>query len=199
MKINELLKEGIWANYQARKQQAAGAKELRSLVANVVGKWNSYYGKTQDDDIGSWAVDFFDSELVQQFPTPDIKNSSAVTDYITNLIKAHYAGKLVKQKKSVETTPTTTQSPTIGALGRRSGTSAPSQTSKNPGEVGYTSPIGISVLQNKDPWILQYRNRNFMLNNRGEWAVDGKDTAGATASQAFQQEFDNAAGPGFAD
>jgi hypothetical protein len=32
-----------------------------------------------------------------------------------------------------------------------------------------------------------------MLNNRGEWSVDGKDTAGATASGQLAAEMDKVA------
>lgn len=59
---------------------------------------------------------------------------------------------------------------------------------------GYQSPLGVTVAQASDAGItLKYKNRNFMLNNRGEWAMDGKDTAGSTASQQLQAEMDKVA------
>lgn len=58
----------------------------------------------------------------------------------------------------------------------------------------YQSPLGIIVRQASDAGItLVYKNRNFMLNNRGEWALDGKDTAGATAAAQIQAEMDKVA------
>lgn len=74
---------------------------------------------------------------------------------------------------------------TIGALGKRgAGTAA----------APYQSPLGITVRQASDAGIvLNYKNRNFMLNNRGEWSLEGKDTAGATASGQLQAEMDKVA------
>jgi hypothetical protein len=78
----------------------------------------------------------------------------------------------------------------IGALGRRGSANPQAATSVPP----YQSTLGVTVVQALDSGIiLNYKNRNFMLNSTGQWALDGKTSAGATASEQMQAEMDKVA------
>ena len=58
----------------------------------------------------------------------------------------------------------------------------------------YQSAMGVAVKQANDSGIvLVYGKNNYMLNSQGEWAVNGKDSAGAVASEPLQAEMDKVA------
>ena len=206
MKIKEVLVEGpldfakgLWktgslSGAKAASQQAAGQKELQGLVNNVIGKWNLYYGQTQDQNIAAWAKKFFGGD-VSSIQPPNVSDANDVNDYITTLVKAYKAGQLnpvqstpkYKQRQSAvnpitpQQTPSTTPAAgTIGALGKR-GATAPAQPQ------AYQSPLNITIRQSTDPVIVDYNGNPYMLNKQGEWAKDGGNNA---AGEAVQVEID---------
>ncbi len=70
----------------------------------------------------------------------------------------------------------------------------PTGSKSRPQTTTYQSPLGITVAQASDAGVvLKYKNTNYMLNNRGEWAKEGQDTTAATASQQMQAEMDKVA------
>jgi hypothetical protein len=196
MKIKDIVAEGVldfakglWktgsiAGAKAASQQAVGEKDLQVLAKGVINKWNQYYGQTKDPDIATWATNFFKND-VSKIPAPAVTDANAVNDYLTTITRARQAGSLqstagtgrkYKPRQSAITPiqPTAPQTPasapagTIGALGKR-GATAPTQPQV------YQSPMDITVKQANDSGIvLTYRNRNYMLNDDGQWALEGK-------------------------
>jgi hypothetical protein len=66
-------------------------------------------------------------------------------------------------------------------------------TVKPAGAAGYVSPLGIKLIQSTDPVTLLYKNRNFMLNDTGHWAIDGKSNAASVASPTLAAEMEKVA------
>jgi hypothetical protein len=209
MKIKEVLVEGpldfakgLWktgslSGAKAASQQAAGQKELQGLVNNVIGKWNLYYGQTQDQNIAAWAKKFFGGD-VSSIQPPNVSDANDVNDYITTLVKAYKAGQLnpaqstpkYKQRQSAVTPiqPTAPQpsagTGTISATGKRGATQTPQQPQ------AYQNPLNITIRQSTDPIIVDYQGKPYMLNDRGEWARNAGNTKAAEASGAVQAEID---------
>ena len=196
MKIKEVMVEGLWGNFKANRQQAAGRKQAQQIASEVAREWNQYYGQSRDTNIARWASQHFNNSDVSQFPVPAVNNSSAVIEYFADLVAAYQAGRLSKAGRApapeapAQNTPPEAQpiqpvqpAATIGALGKRA-TKQPAQPQ------AYQSPLNITIRQSTDPIIVDYNGAPYMLNNRGEWAKDGKDTAGSQASGPVQAEID---------
>jgi hypothetical protein len=196
MKIKDIVAEGVldfakglWntgsiEGAKAASQQATGEKDLLALAKNVIGKWNVYYGQTKDTNIAKWATGFFGRDVSSISP-PNVADAKDVNDYLTTVTRAYRANQLVpiggsgkqyKPRQSAITpiqpvapqTPASAPAGTIGALGKR-GATAPAQPQ------AYQSPMGVTVRQANDAGIvLGYRNRNYMLNDDGQWALEGK-------------------------
>lgn len=204
MKINEILNEGIFdtlkglatggiAGAQAASAQAQGQKEIQQFANAAFQKWNQYTGSTGDTNVVNWATKFFNGN-VSDIAAPKDASANAIKAYITDVSKAFKAKQLPpltpKEKKAVvDQPPQQNQQPTQSAS-----SGAPSMAGrygKKPQQPqAYQSPLGITVRQATDPIIMDYKGKPFMLNNRGEWALDGKDTAGAQASDPIQAEID---------
>lgn len=217
MKINEVIHEGIMntikgfipgtaANTQ-RLAANAQQQKIKQLTKGTLQKWAAYSQNLKaagkpitPDEAVNWFSSFSNipaTELNTIAPLTSV-DSSALNTWLGKQLGNYLAKKTVGTtpaapsagQQSQTTTPDTTTQGTIGALGKRS--SAPATTTAP----SYQSPLGITVRQATDPVILDYKGKAFMLNNRGEWALDGKDTAGAQASAPLQAEMDKVLGYG---
>ena len=56
-----------------------------------------------------------------------------------------------------------------------------------------TSPQQATVIKTTDPIVVQYQGKNYMLNDRGEWAVNASNSLAAQAPGAVQSILDKAA------
>lgn len=180
--VKGLFKTGSVAGAKAASQQAAGDKYVKDVAKNVIGKWNDYYGRTGDTNIAGWATNFFNRN-VGIVNSPDVTDANDVNDYLLTLVKAYEAGQLPNIKSQAEPTQTSQASqpaPSIGATGKR-GAGRP---------MPYRSPLNITIRQATDPIIVNYNGKPYMLNNRGEWSIDGKDSVAAQASGPVQAEID---------
>jgi hypothetical protein len=219
MKINEVLKEsqvdeglldfgkkvvagakglaqgGMKAGWQAQDAANKQAKNLQKIVTNALKKWAAQSQTIQastgapatPQDVVNWFTSFAGVAPVDKNPktAPALLNqwlSKEISTYMLNKTP----------QTATATTQQTKPTATISALGKRGSTTAQTTT-----QTTYQSPLGITVRQSTDPVILDYKGKPFMLNNRGEWAMDGKDTAGAQASAPLQAEMDKVAGAGF--
>jgi hypothetical protein len=213
MKIKDIVAEGVldfakglWntgsvAGAKAASQQAQATKEIKPFIDSIINSWNRYVGLTGKKtaaDATQWAASNFKSDISSINP-PANDSVQEINRFLTDVSKSYRAGALkstagtgtkYKPRRSAITPiqPTTTQTSagagTIGATGKRGATQPPTQPQ------AYQSPLGITVRQATDPIIMDYKGKPFMLNNRGEWALDGKDTAGAQASDPIQAEID---------
>jgi hypothetical protein len=207
MKINELLVEGpldfvkkfVPGTAAHTVRQAAGVEKARTkhLTKGALQKWAKYTqnlktaGKiASPSDAVTWFSSFSNTP-VEQLTAPTSVEPSVFNTWLEQRIGDYLAKKTTGKASTATATPTipavqpVKPTATIGALGKRSST-APA--------APYQSPLGVTIRDASDAGItLLYKNRNFMLNNRGEWSVDGKDTAGATASGQLAAEMDKVA------
>lgn len=186
MKVNEILNEGpldylkglvktgSFAGGSDASQQAEADKQLKQYVEKVVQSWNNYTGTTKRTDVVAWANKFFDgdtSEYVQGLQnTPQ-----GIRDFLTNVTRAYKAKELppLEAAQAQQTAqPVPAQQP------------EPAQQQKQV----YRSPLNIRVISSAEPKILRYKGKDYMLNNRGAWAIDGKDNHKLEASQPLAAE-----------
>jgi hypothetical protein len=203
MKIKDIVAEGVldfakglWntgsiEGAKAASQQAAGEKDLLALTKNVIGKWNTYYGQTKDNNIAAWATNFFGRDVSSISP-PNVADAKDVNDYLTTVIRAYRANQLVpisgsgKKYKSRQSaiTPIQPVAPqpttgTIGATGKRG--TVPAST---PGSL-MSTPAGVKVL-NPEPLTLQFGSSKYVQGGpRGEWTVFGSSKPIPPAEQEF--------------
>lgn len=177
--LKGLVKTGNLAGASAANQQAAGDKFVKQVTKDVIGKWNDYYGKTGDKNIAQWATKFFNRN-VEVINPPNVDDASDVNDYLLTLVKAYYAEQLPNRKQATTTSvpPTVAQrGSNIGATGRRGANEPPK----------YVSPLGVTIIQDKDPWIAGFDGKKYMINDKGNWAINGGK---AEAPQVVQAEMD---------
>lgn len=208
MKINEILHEGILdyakgllktgslTGASAASAQAQGQKELQQFANAAFQKWNQYTGSTGDTNVVGWATKFFNGN-VSDITAPKDASANTVKKYITDVAKAYKAGQLpsltsrekkaaaIDQRQQVQQTSTGDSASMVGRYRKKT---PPTQTSQQ--SQVYQSPLDITIRQFTDPVIVDYKGKPFMLNDRGEWALDGRNTAGAQASEPIQTEID---------
>ncbi len=85
------------------------------------------------------------------------------------------------------------EKPTASMVGRYGKKPAPTVQPTQPQQ--YQSPLGITVLRSTDEGhILGYEGKKYWPNNRGDWAINGKDAVTAVASPQLAAEMDKVAG-----
>lgn len=196
MKIKELLTEGpldfakgLWqtgslTGAKATNQQAQATKEIKPFIDSIINSWNRYAGlsgkKTAADAV-TWAANSFKSD-VSTVAEPANDTPEEINRFLTDVSKLYKAGELkstagtgkkYKPRQSAVTpitpqqTPATSSAPSMA--GKYGKPAAPADTQI------YQSPMNITVKQANDSGvILSYRNRDYMLNDSGQWALEGK-------------------------
>jgi hypothetical protein len=216
MKIKDIVAEGVldfakglWntgsvAGAKAASQQAQATKEIKPFIDSIINSWNRYVGLTGKKtaaDATQWAASNFKSDISPIDP-PANDSVQEINRFLTDVSKSYRAGALkstagtgtkYKPRQSAITPiqPTVPQpsagAGTIGATGKR-GATAPTQPQ------AYQSQMGVTVQQASDAGVvLNYRNRNYMLNDTGQWSMDGKNTASDIASGQLAAEMDKVA------
>jgi hypothetical protein len=213
MKIKELLTEGPWdfakglwktgslTGAKATNQQAQATKEIKPFIDSIINSWNRYVGLTNKNtaaDAVTWAATNFKSD-VSPVAKPADDTPEEINRFLTDVAKLYKAGDLkstagtgtkYKSRQSA-VTPITPQASATSSAPSMAGKYGKSAASTQPQD--YQSPMGVTVKASSDRGhVLTYKNNNYWPNNRGEWAIDGKDNSPATPQ--LQAEMDKVAG-----
>ncbi len=208
MKINEVLDEGITdfaqgfygAGKQAKQASAKQAALTKTVVGTALQKWAAVAQsmKSAGQQVTPDAAVRWFSNFIKGTPTsaPAGVNPNQINQWLTKEISNY----IVQKELATASAPTkyakgTPAAPTAGADLELApaGTDLSSQPPTPPAP----NAMGIAVVRNTDAGsILRYKGNNYWPNNRGDWAIDGKDSAAAVATPQLQQEMDKAAGLG---
>lgn len=215
MKINEVLSEGAieegladfaqsfyGAGKQAKQASAQQAAVTKQVTSAALQKWAKVAQSLQaagQDVTPEAAVRWF-SKFINGQPTssPTGVKPNDISQWLTKEISNYIAQKelgaatapVKKYKSGTPVSPTAgndlSLEPTVSAKATTPPDTAPSSDS-----------LGISIVRATDQGtILRYKNQNYWPNNRGQWAIDGKDAVNFVATPQLQDAMDNAAIPG---
>lgn len=216
MKSNEFLNEGpldfakkAWAGvtggvagYQAKAAELAQSDKVKRVAATALKKWaeQSQNLKMAGQPVTpEQAVAWFSKYASGYQPSvaPTDVNPRTMQTWLNQEIAGYMASKQTGAA-STPAAPASTASTTpgtIGALGKR-GTPPTAPTAPTTSTTATTATLPASVVNqiqivNQEPITLRYKNKEYGLNDQGQWAPIGSNKA---LSQSAQALFDKVAG-----
>jgi hypothetical protein len=163
----------------AGKQAAAGSAQVQKYSKPYIDKWNQATGmnpalKGNAQALQQYASTFAKDRNNQPMFTPDVPSDMSpggVSQYISDVVAKVLAGGITGQ--TAPAAPTTPDQPAAAD-------------EKVTGITQQDLAPGVKVI-NQEPIILQYKGKDFSINDQGQWI---SMASGKTPHQSFQQFLD---------